>query len=81
MSYEPTLIVEKKDLEKFEDELMGLDLRDDRVGKYLYRVILSMDYCNFKDMELYIFEPEFTSFNKKVREWLDEHNIEYGEDN
>ena len=81
MSYEPTIIVERKDLIQIEDELQRLaDLEDDRVAKYLCE-ILRDEPCDFKNMQLDIFQPECSGFNLKVREWLSEHNIEYGEDN
>ena len=81
MSYEPTLIIEKKDLDKFESELQRLaDLEDDKVAKYLHNLIRG-GYCNFKNMKLFVFQPEFSAFNIEVRGWLDSHNIEYGEDN
>ena len=81
MSYEPTIIVEAKDLQKIERELQRLAyIEDNKVAKYLDK-ILSYKPCQFKDMEIYIFQPELTPFNQKVRDFLAKRSIIYGEDN
>lgn len=80
MSYEPTLIIRKSDLEKHENVLLEeLYHRDDdvvRVAKLLSEV-LNSDPIKFDEIELFICQPEITSFNKLVRERLDDLEVEY----
>lgn len=81
MSYEPTIIVEKKDLVAIEEEMIKAAVKGDTVPEYLLRIIEQDSPCLFKKMNLYIFQPEYTNFNMKVRDFLTDNDVEYGIDN
>jgi len=50
-----------------------------KITNYLLSV-LKYNICKFKNMELILFKPEPSSFNKIVRDWLSEKEINYGID-
>jgi hypothetical protein len=83
MSYEPTLIIRKKDLDKalpiLEEEQYSEDEETERVAKYLLQVA-KYETKKFDDLELVLCSPEFTSFNRLVRERLTELNVDFRED-
>jgi len=83
MSYEPTLIIRKKDLDKalpfLENEQYSADEETERVAKYLLQVA-KYQPMKFDDLELLLCSPEFASFNRLVRERLTELNVDYRED-
>lgn len=83
MSYEPTLIIRKKDLDKalpiLEEEQWSADKDIEKVAKYLLQVS-KYDVIKFDELELVLCSPEFTSFNRLVRERLTELNVDYRED-
>jgi hypothetical protein len=80
MTYEPRLIVEKKDLESIRDMIDNLKEKDTDLQKYLLEV-LTYYPCRFKGHRLITFQPEFSNFNLKVRKFLDKYDVEYGENN
>lgn len=83
MSYEPTLIIRKKDLEKalliLENEQYSADEDTVKVAEYLLEVS-KYETKKFDDLELVICSPEFSSFNRLVRKRLTELNIDFRED-
>ena len=83
MSYEPTLIIRKKDLDKvlpiLEEEQWSADKDIEKVAKYLLQVS-KYDVIKFDELELVLCSPEFTSFNRLVRERLTELNVDYRKD-
>lgn len=83
MSYEPTLIIRKKDLDKalpiLEEEQYSADEETERVAKYLLQVSKYVAK-KFDELELVLCSPELTSFNRLVRERLTELNVDYRED-
>lgn len=83
MSYEPTLIIRKKDLDKalpiLEEEQYSADEDTIKVALYLLKVS-KYETIKFDDLELVLCSPEFTSFNKSVRERLTELNVDFRED-
>lgn len=83
MSYEPTLIIRKKDLDKalpiLEEEQYSADEDTVKVAKYLLQVS-KYETQKFDDLELVLCSPEFSSFNNSVRERLTELNVDFRED-
>ena len=73
MSFEPDIIIEKKDLEKIEGELINLSCsnneEEQEMANYLL-VVLRYSPTEFKGMKIIIFKPEFSHFNEKVRKYL-----------
>jgi hypothetical protein len=84
MSYTPTLIVRKKDLDMALPVLNEISYsttgEEQRVAKYLIEAAAKYKVIKFKEMELLILEPELSSFNKLVREKLTELNVDFRED-
>lgn len=85
MSYEPTLIIRKSDLNKkeiietLESEQYSGDSDVEEVAQYLLRVN-RYTTIKFDDLELVLCNPEFTSFNGLVRNKLRELGIDFRED-
>ena len=83
MSYEPTLIIRKKDLDKvqpiLENEQYSLNEDTAKVAEYLL-VVSKYETKKFDDLELVLCSPEFSSFNRSVREHLAELNVDFRED-
>ena len=83
MSYEPTLIIRKKDLDKaipiLENEQYSSDEDTVKVAEYLLEVS-KYETKKFDDLELVLCSPEFSSFNRSVRERLTELNVDFRED-
>ncbi len=89
MSYEPTIVILKKDLDKHRDLLLDGAWQYDeseqgkatrRAFKYIKNVYEGK-YITVGGMELIICQPELSSFNQKVRNVLTELNVEFGLDN
>ena len=80
MSYEPTLLIRKKDLDKtlpiLEEEQWSLDKDIEEVANYLLQVS-KYDVIKFDELELVLCSPELTSFNLLIRERLTELNVDY----
>ena len=99
MSYEPTILVLKKDLDKHKDLILYGDWqypttkegkKDEKtrggednqtVMETIKWVYENHDVISVGGIELILFTPLFGQFNKKVRDKLDELEIEYGLDN
>ena len=83
MSYEPTLIIRKKDLDKvhqiLEEEQYSLNEDAAKVAAYLLEVS-KYKTIKFDDLELVLCSPNYSSFNRSVRERLTELNVEFRED-
>ena len=98
MSYEPTIIVLKKDLDKHKDYILYGDwqypttkegkkdekTRGGEEGKTVMEEIKwayeKHNVVSVGGVQLILLSPCFSSFNKKVRDKLDELEIEYGLD-
>jgi len=82
MSYKPTLIIRKNDLNKalpiLEQEQYSLDEDVAKVAEYLLEVS-KYDTKKFDDLDLVLCSPEFSSFNRLVRERLSELKVDYRE--
>lgn len=84
MSYEPTLIIKKKDLEKhrrlFEEEQWSGETDTEKIAKFLLDV-LENDTIEFmvgkEKLELHICNPELTGFNSTVRDKLRDLEIPF----
>lgn len=92
MSYEPTIIIKKKDLEKnrnkIEEVLNSIRYSTPKIQhKYnqdVYEELekaLNMKVVKFTELEIVIIYPELTEHNRRVRELLDVYEIEYQIDN
>lgn len=84
MSFEPTLIIRKKDLEKsihiLEKEVYSGDDDTVKVARYLIDVN-NYDTIKFAELELVICQPELTGFNSLVRDKLIKLEIDFKVDN
>jgi hypothetical protein len=83
MSYTPTLVIRKKDLEnatKILEEQQYFDDNTSRVAEYLL-VVNEYPTVKFDDLELVLCEPETSSFSLEVRNKLKELKIDFREDN
>jgi hypothetical protein len=86
MSYEPTLIIRKKDLntkkviQLLETEQYCGDDEKEKIAQYLLKVN-EYGTIKFDDVELVLCTPEFTSFNGLIREKLRELKVDFREDN
>lgn len=80
MSYEPTLIIRKKDLDKvhpiLENEQYSANKELSKVAEYLL-VVSKYETKKFDDLELVLCTPEYSSFNRSVRERLAELNVDF----
>lgn len=86
MSYEPTLVIKKSDLDRHSHYLSNSWLLEDdtdekRIAKYLQNVYETHDVVQIDGIELILCEPELTSFNKLVRDKLNELNVQFGVSN
>jgi hypothetical protein len=92
MSYEPTLVILKKDLDKHKELIVDGDWqynisdKEQRgedgltVMEYIQDVYVKHKPIKVGGVELILCAPCFTSFNGKVREKLKELNVEFAED-
>lgn len=83
MSYTPTLVIRKKDLEnatKILEEQQYFDDKTSRIADYLLAVN-EYPTIKFDDLELVLCEPETSSFSFEVRNKLKELKIDFREDN
>ena len=80
MSYEPTLIIRKKDLDKalpiLEKELYSKKEETAEVAKYLLMVSKSQSH-KFDKVEIILCTPEFSSFSNAVRNKLSKLNVDF----
>lgn len=84
MSYEPNLIIRAQDLKRLEGvlddrqnaPLYYYDSGTVKVAEFLQEVIGSVP-IEFEDSSFYICQPELTSFNADVREFLNEFDVYY----
>jgi len=93
MSYEPTLVISKKDLDKHKKLIVDGDWQYEdnskepkgedglTVMEYLKDVYKTHKVIKVKKVEMVLCSPCFTSFNALVRKKLDELGVEYAEDN
>jgi hypothetical protein len=81
MSYEPTLVVNRKHLIDKEREIESdsYEYPDDHSIQYIAS-LLRKPYASLSGVEFIICNPEGTMFNKLVREQLYEYDIEFAED-
>ena len=81
MSYTPTLVIKKSDLSQYENILVktwDYPVETERVLAYLRNVYENYSVVKIDHLELLVCQPEFSSFNESVREWLDEWEVSYG---
>jgi len=87
MSYEPTLVIKKSDLEKHKAELENWwNEKEGSIKSKVYNYLLDiLDNSRFNPridgIELIICQPELTSFNKEVRKVLYDWDVEFGTSN
>lgn len=85
MSFEPTLIIRKRDLNSkkviqiLEKEQYCGDEKKEKVAEYLLRVNRSGTF-SFDNVELVLCQPEYTWFNKLVRYKLTKLKVEFAMD-
>ena len=83
MSYEPTLIIRKKDLDKvhqiLEKEQYSANEDTAKVSEYLLEVS-KYKTIKFDDLELVLCSPNYSAFNRVVRERLTALNVDFRED-
>ena len=87
MSYEPHLIIKKRSLDVAIPEIekqvykKHIDKEEERVLWHIldeHRTLSPNSIIKFDDIEeLIIFAPELSSFNRMVRETLDDFGVEY----
>ncbi|HWY33229.1 MAG TPA: hypothetical protein VNX68_01205 [Nitrosopumilaceae archaeon] len=88
MSYEPALIILKKDLDKYKNlfhygEIKNADSKEDTseegltAMQYIKRVYDQHKTLRIGGVELVVCSPSHTSFNQKVRGKLTELHIEF----
>ncbi len=93
MSYEPTLVILKKDLDKHEELIVNggwqYDNSDEStrggelgmtVMEYIQNVYTKYKPLKIGGIEIIICQPSLTSYNKSIRDKLTELNVEFGED-
>lgn len=86
MSYEPTLIIKKKDLnskkvvELLEKEQYSKIEEKANVAEYLLEVN-QRQTIKFDELEIVICRPELTTFNRLVRQKLQKLKVDFREDN
>jgi len=84
MSYEPTIIIKKKDLENavsiFEEIQYSNNENNSKVAIFLLNVNKSKT-IKFDDLELVLCKPELSNFNDLVRTCLWDLDIDFQIDN
>lgn len=83
MSYTPTIVINKKDLDKHADKFERDYewLNDDnlqRVMEYLKFVYQKHNVVKVNGTEILLCEPETSSFNTEIRSKLLEWKVEFG---
>lgn len=86
MSYEPTLVIKKTDLDKHSEEFEKFwewenNKDEKRIMEYLKEVYERHNRVKIDGIELILCTPEFSSFNALVREKLSEWNVQFGVSN
>ena len=83
MSYEPTLIIRKKDLDKvhqiLEEKQYSANEDTAKIAEYLLEVS-KYKTIKFDDLELVLCSPNYSAFNRAVREHLTALNVDFRED-
>lgn len=80
MSYTPTIVIKKQDLDKHKklfDEYYANE-EEQRTMDYLKYVNEKHDVVKIDNVEIVLCCPEFSSSNKDVRDKLSELGIQYG---
>jgi hypothetical protein len=80
MSYTPTIVINKKELDKHKDffEQFYLDDNEQATIDYLKYVNNKHDVIKIGNEEIVLCCPEFSSSNRHIRDKLTELGIEYG---
>lgn len=85
MSYEPTILIKKSDLDKHSDKMdtyynynVNNESEESRVIKYIKEVYKDHDTPEIDGIKIILCRPELSSFNKAVRAKLDEWEVQYG---
>ena len=85
MSYEPTIVIKKADLDTHRKELDNWYLQknstDKRVYEFLNTVLQRNTTLRIDGIELLVCQPELTQFNECVRSQLYRWDVQYGESN
>lgn len=86
MSYEPTLVIKKIDLDKHSSKFERFwewenNEDEKKIMEYLKYVYEVHDRVKIDEIELILCTPEFSYFNKLVREKLSEWNVQFGVSN
>lgn len=80
MSYTPTIVIKKQDLDKhkrlFDD--WHPNEEEQKVIEYLKFVNDKHDVVKIDNVQIVLCCPEFSSFNRDVREKLTELGVQYG---
>jgi len=82
MSYEPTLVIKKSDLDKNSEKFEFVwDWKENErdVMKYINEVRTTRFPATIDGVDLIVCRPELTSFNKRVREKLKKLKIQFSE--
>lgn len=82
MSFTPTLVIKKKDLEKNRAKIEMSEYkthRKENISKAWaeLRIILNKGSIDFEELSIVIAQPEFTYLNENVRNLLTKLNIDY----
>lgn len=82
MSYEPTIIIKKSDLEKHRDDLEASNYKSpitqqQQVNAFLLDVLNTIGCPKIDGIELLICQPELTSFNMLVRKTLSKWDVQF----
>lgn len=82
MSYEPTLIIKKSDLDKHAEKFDNFwewenDADEKRIMEYLAYVYKNHSVPEIDGIRLLICTPEFSSFNADIRNRLKEWGVEF----
>ena len=81
MSYAPIIIIKKTDLDKYADYLaqdyFWKKDSDREVLDYLKSIVNDNDVPAIDGIKLLICHPDLSGFNSRVREQLDDWNVQY----
>ncbi len=85
MSYEPTLVIKKSDLEKHKSSFETYFTQREgserySVYKYLNYILNNNSTPKIDGIELLICKPELTSFNASVRKILHDFDVQFSID-
>lgn len=88
MSFEPTLAINKQQLEKHKDILSThhhkfmaskteYEKVSNRAGSFLYDVVRNYKGCTLSGVTFFICKPELSKFNEEVRRLLGKLDVEF----